>query len=271
MKKIYILFLLVSFQCLPQSEKQIKEIVDEGKKLYKSEMASWYGTDIFMDNYKNKEKIGGYFSYTDKEESKCIFFSREENPKVIGTIIFDETFSLHTAKTELKEREFTKTETELHILRKKTKDLIVKDTLFKHYENASLNIIPIIYEREKKVYVLTGPSKNGYVIFGNDYLLKFDKKNNVISKKQLHKNIITIDYQKNSSESAETMHNHLPETGDYITSTDICTLMLYEKFANWDKHFVVSKKYISIWDCKTDELQVMTTEAMEKIAIDKNK
>jgi hypothetical protein len=37
------------------------------------------------------------------------------------------------------------------------------------------------------------------------------------------------------------MHSHLPETGDFITPTDICTLMPYEKFANWKTHNVVSK------------------------------
>ena len=67
------------------------------------------------------------------------------------------------------------------------------------------------------------------------------------------------------------MHNHLPETGDFITPTDICTLMLYEKFAGWKNHIVVSKKYMSIWNCKADELFIMTTDAMKKIATDVNK
>ena len=45
---------------------------------------------------------------------------------------------------------------------------------------------------------------------------------------------------------SETIHNHQEETGDFITATDICTLMLYEKFAKWKNHIVVSKKYMSI-------------------------
>lgn len=50
-------------------------------------------------------------------------------------------------------------------------------------------------------------------------------------------------------EQETTIHSHLPETGDYITATDICTLMLYEKAAKWKSHNVVSEKFLNIWDC----------------------
>jgi hypothetical protein len=63
--------------------------------------------------------------------------------------------------------------------------------------------------------------------------LTFDKDNNLISKKQLHKNIIPIEYGKEEEGITieSTIHSHLPETGDFITATDICTLMLYGKIA----------------------------------------
>jgi hypothetical protein len=67
------------------------------------------------------------------------------------------------------------------------------------------------------------------------------------------------------------MHSHLPETGDYITATDICTLMLYEKFAKWKTHNVVSKKYLNIWNCETDQLTVISMEAVDKINKDQEK
>lgn len=47
-------------QITPTDEAQ--PIVAEGKLLYRTEMASWYGTDLFWENYKNRENIGGYFS-----------------------------------------------------------------------------------------------------------------------------------------------------------------------------------------------------------------
>ena len=154
------------------------------------------------------------------------------------------------------------------MIRKIALATIISDTLFKTCQNSHLNIIPRINGDEKKVYVLTGPEQNSVVIFGNDYLLTFDTNNNLITKRQLHKNIIPINYGGREEEGKEiegTLHSHLPETGDFITSTDICTLMLYEKFRKWKQHSVVSKSYLNIWNCKTDQLLVIPMGTIEQI------
>ena len=135
----------------------------------------------------------------------------------------------------------------------------------------NLNLIPLVNGRDKKVYVLTGPKEHGIVVFGNDYLLTFDDANNLVSKAQLHKNIIPIKDQKDETKVIATMHTHLPETGDYITATDICTLMLYSKFTTWKQHIVVSENYVSIWDCEKNTLFAMTKKAWEKINKDQKK
>jgi len=271
MNKVLTLILtLLTFTAFGQKDltEKTEPIVAEGKLLYKSEMASWYGTDLFLEVYKQRENIGGYFSYNENEIAKCVFFSKNENPKIIGIISFDNTYSTKTAKTDLTERNFTKREADLYQIRKIALAEIQTDTLFKTYNNTNLNLIPLITKKEKKVYVLTGPKNNGVVIFGNDYLLTFDNDNKLTLKKQLHKNIIPIEYgrkQQDGKEIVGTMHSHLPETGDFITPTDICTLMLYEKIAKWKTHNVVSKKYLSIWNCETDELNVVPMDLVEKI------
>ena len=273
MRKILIL-LLSLFSTTTFAKKNTVEIAKaitaEGKMLYKSEMASWFGTDIFLEVYENKENIGGYFSYSKNDSAKCIFFSKEENPKVIGTITFDSTYNLKIADVNLKERAFTSTEKDFFELRKLAKSAIVSDTLFKYYKNTSFNIIPIINENEKKVYVLTGPKTNGTIIFGNDYLLTFNRNNKIVQKKALHKNIIPFEYET-VGESESTMHSNLPETGDFITATDICTLMLYEKMAGWKSHYVISKNYWSIWNCETNTLAIISSKVMEKINKDQEK
>ena len=278
MKKVLIIILtLLTISVFGQKNPtdEAQPIVAEGKLLYKSEMASWYGTDLFLENYKNRENIGGYFSYTDNDIAKCIFYSKAENPKVIGTISFDSTYDVKTAKIDLMERDFTKTEDDLYQIRKIARDELItnSDGLFKFYQNTNPNIIPLINEQEKKVYILTGPQKSGVVIFGNDYLLTFDKDNKLVTKKQLHKNIIPIEYGEveEGKEIEGSMHSHLPETGDFITATDICTLMLYEKFAKWKTHNVVSAKYLNIWNCETDELTVIPMNTVEKIDKDRKK
>lgn len=271
-KALTLLLAIVSTVVFAQEklDKKTKPIVAEGKLLYRSEMASWYGTDLFLEKYKSRENIGGYFSYLANDVPTCIFFSKTEQPKVIGTITFDDTYNVETAKMDMTEREFTATEKDLYEIRKLTLNEIKTDTLFKIFKDMNLNLIPIINGKEKKVYILSGPEKNGVIIFGNDYLLTFGKNNKLISKEQLHKNIIPIEYN-GKDEVETTFHTHLPETGDFITATDICTLMLYEKFANWKTHNVVSKNYLNIWDCKKDELHVISMDIIEKINKDQEK
>lgn len=277
MKKIQtIIMTLITISVFGQKNptEEAQPIVAEGKLLYKSEMASWYGTDLFLENYKMRENIGGYFSYTDNDVSKCVFFSKSDKPKVIGTISFDSTYNIKTAKTDLTEREFNIHENELYEIRKIALAEIISDTLFKTYKNTNLNLIPLINDNEKKVYVLTGPQQSGVVIFGNDYLMTFDKNNKLIQKKQLHKNIIPIYFGGKEEEGKQiegAMHSHLPETGDFITATDICTLMLYEKMAKWKTHNVVSQKYLNMWNCETNQLTVITIESVNKINKDQKK
>ncbi len=275
-KTLLAISLLVSLTALAQNNptKKAQPIVEEGKLLYQSEMAAWYGTDLFLENYENRENIGGYFAYTVGDTSRCIFFSKSENPIVIGTISFDSTYNTHTAKANLSEREFTSSEFDLYIMRKLALAEINSDTLFKSYKNTRLNLIPLIHGNEKKVYVLTGPEQSGVVIFGNDYLLTFDKNNKLILKKRLHKNIIPIYYGDEDEKDVKiegAMHSHLPETGDFITATDICTLMLYAKFAEWKTHNVVSKKYLNVLNCETNQLTVIPMETIKKINESKEK
>lgn len=276
MKKIFTLFSLLVTSITVFGQEDLGKISDslvaEGLRLYKSEMASWYGTDIFLEKYKNRENVGGYFSYSDNNFAKCIFFSKGDTPKVIGTISFDTYYNVNNAQVDLNEREFTGNENELWAIRRIALKTINSDTLFKSYKNTNLNLIPLNSNGQKKVYVLTGPKENGVVIFGNDYLLTFNDNNELISKKQLHKNIIFINYGTSGDTTiVGTIHTHLPETGDLITATDICTLMLYEKFAKWQQHYVMSKNYVSIWDCNKNILAILTRKAWDNIYDDQKK
>lgn len=275
MVALVLIFTILSVHVLGQDDPTVaaQPIVAEGKLLYKSEMSSWYGTDLFLEKYKDRSAIGGYFSYQDQDLSKCIFFSRTERPRVIGTISFDSTYNLQTAMVDLNERDFSTIEQDLYIIRKLALAEVNSDTLFKVYENTSLNLIPLITGLEKKVYILTGPKNSGVVIFGNDYLLRFDADNKLLEKKQLHKNIIPVYYgeQEDGKKAIGAMHSHLQETGEFMTATDICTLLLYSKFADWEQHIVVSEKYTNIWNCISNTLIVLPKEVMEKINKDSDK
>ena len=242
-------------------------LMAEGKTLYRSEWTSWYGTDAFMAKCpQKKEQSGGYFSYETEQNLVNIFFSRDDNPKVIATITFQKDFNTENYMLDTTVRKFTGTEQKYFDIRKAAVDYMKTDTIFKGYKNTTLNLVPIIENNEKKLYVLTGTDLHGVVIFGNDYLMYFDNNNLVTSARPLHKNIIPV-YSKSDSGKTqkETFHIHLSPTDEFITATDICTLMLYEKLTTWETHFVRSKNYVSIWDCKTNQLVIMTREAIERI------
>ncbi len=266
---ILLLFLsLTGFSQNIDLEQKAKEITDEGKFLYRLEMAAWYGSDIFRENFQDKDRIGGYFPYLDSKTPKCLFFSKGENPGVLGVVSFGDLLLIETATIDFKERDFKNDERVLYDIRTKALNEIQTDSLlFKTYTNTSLNLVPVMDKDERKVYALTGPKNVGVVLFGNDYLLTFDKENNLISKKELHKNLIPIEFDE-EKETPVTIHVHSATTDEFITPTDICTLMLYAKFAKWKIHIVVSKDYASVWDCEKEELKIYTREEFQKIEHD---
>ena len=144
-KSALILFCFFASFCLfAQDEKEASTIVDEGRRLYKSEMASWYGTDIFLEKHPDQvESIGGYFSYLENGVPKCVFFSREKNPNVISTILFDSTYNTKTAIEDNTKREFTNYENDIFTIRQKALSEISSDSMFRTYSNTDLKLIPI--------------------------------------------------------------------------------------------------------------------------------
>jgi hypothetical protein len=273
-RTIIILLILCSFLNHSFSQKRdlvkiADSITNEGKILFRSEWASWYGTDIFLDKCKDKRDLtGGYISYDTGEGLNNVFFSKGQDPVVLGTTSFGYDFNPANYKLDTANRKFTSAENELYTMRLAAIKRISADTIFHSFKNTELNPVPIIINGIKKVYVLTGTNATGVVIFGNDYLIGFNDDNSVNSVKRLHKNIIPVRFDKASlgkdQTSIGTMHTHLPETGEFITVTDICTLMLYEKFTTWNQHIVTSKNYASIWNCKTNKLIILTIDDWQK-------
>lgn len=277
-KLIFAFMFLVSSSRTFAQRDRLDQITDsikkEGKALYRSEWASWYGTDIFVAKCPEKKVLsGGYFSYETPDNLVNIFYSKGEYPVVLASIYFAKDFDANNYRLDTIKRKFTENELDYYTIRTAAQKRAHTDTIFKYFKNASLNMIPMMKGNEKMVYVLTGPNVNGVVLFGNDYLITFDAKNEISSVKKLHKNILSFYNKKDTGKvsTVSAMHSHLPETGDFITATDICTLMLYEKFTTWQTHYVLSKNYVSIWDCKKDELVILTMEAWNRIQEDQKK
>jgi hypothetical protein len=265
----FFVFSLIPFA---QGQSTLEQIADsitrEGKNLYNSEWTSWYGTDVFLSKFKETDKIGGYISFQDHDKLKCVFYSKGDSPSVIGCVSFDTLHEIKSANADLTPRPFGELEFTLYRLRKTAKEAIRGDTLFKTYQHTEYNMIPVVQGQERKVVILTGPQENGVVIMGNDYVLNFDSEYHLLNRKRFHHNILIFKFgpeQKQDVNAEGGIHSHLPETSEFITPTDICTLMLYEKMAKWKNHVVVSKNYVSLWDCENDRLVILTREAWKKI------
>lgn len=268
-----VLLLTLAQPCTAQSslEQIADSITREGRKLYTSELTSWNGTDIFVQRFADINKIGGYFSYRDGDTSKCIFVSKGDTPQVIGCVAFDDPHNIPGARVDLAPRAFTEQEHQLYLIREKALKDIRSDTFYTGYPRTEFNLIPTIEGKERKVIILTGPKDNGILILGNDYQLSFDENDQLVGRRRLHQGVFVADYgaaEKKGTKTEMGMHTHLPATGDYITPTDICTLMLYEKFAKWKQYLVLSKDYVSIWDCQQDHLLILTMDAWNKIIND---
>lgn len=272
---LFVLFIFHAWGQQSKDQQKVIQIIEEGKLLYRSEVASWLGTDLFLENYTDRANIGGYFSYADGALTRCVFYNREPLPKIIGTVEFNGQFDKNTASLDLSTRTLTDLEYSLYLIRKAALENLQTNSgdFYSFYSNSNPNIIPLIQGKEKKVYILTGPTVDGVVIFGNDYLLTIDKKGKVKSRQALHQNIIPMEFSNaDEQEDAKiSMHSHNAKTGDFITATDVCTLLLYARAANWRMHYVISPKYLNIWDCETESLQLLPRDSFKKIIEDQEK
>jgi hypothetical protein len=264
---IFLLFLFLSINAYSK-EIDSEKILNEGKLLYRLEKASWYGTDLFLEKFPSKrDSIGGYLSYVSGNKVINIFFSRFDASHIFARFQFDSLPKPNPIEIDTSSSVATAQERDLIQIRLDALDRLTKneDSFFKFYKNVSFNPIPVITENERKVYIISGTNVNGLVLIGNDYLLNYDDNNNFISKKKIHNSLIQLQSKLDSKNGpiVATMHSHV--LSDFIDPTDICTLLLYKDFVDWNQHYVISEKYVSIFDMKKETLTIITRKAWDKI------
>src|SRR5271154_6483360 len=102
-KTIFTFFLILYITALFAQRDHLDQIADsittEGKALYKSEWASWYGTDIFVAKCPTLRSFsGGYFSYETGNGLVNIFYSKGDSPVVIASVSFEKDFNPNNYK-----------------------------------------------------------------------------------------------------------------------------------------------------------------------------
>jgi len=274
MNKSILLLLLISVTVSFSQNKETDQILEEGKLLFRLEKGSWYGTDDMLARFETKrDSVGGYLSYeTEDNLINTIFFSRFDSDKILVRYSFDTLPKVKPIKIDTTNNVASDLEKSLILIRQDAKDRASsnEDEFFTYYENTALNFIPVIKGNERNVFVLTGPQVSGVVLIGNDYKLSYNKKNELDKKMKIHNSILQFAYNSGDKENktVETFHSHI--ITEYISSTDICTLLLYKNYVEWNKHIVMSKKEVSIFDMEKETLFTMKKKAWEKIAKHQN-
>jgi len=305
------LFLLISQLLYPVStyaqkisEKDKNKVLTEGLALYTLILANWTSNDLYYESEFNTSIVRGYLSYRDKDTLKTIFWreidtasteyktkaykkagdtvAAEQSSKeielrwVIKTIRYANMSVSKKNATVPDEEERVPTEQEKILMdyRKRVHKEIAKDTtFFKLYAGTKLRVVPIDAGKEMKVFVYSSLTKEGIVPIGGDYLLTYNKKENVlVSKEDLHKDCIFISAQyngKGTDASKSTIHTHKKGTSALITATDIATLLLYKSQLEWDEHHVVSDKYTSIFSLVDRKLDIMLTKDFDALRVKK--
>ncbi|WP_422107870.1 hypothetical protein [Winogradskyella sp.] len=269
MRNLALILCFLLNYCLFSQKKETDKILKEGQLLYRLEKGSWYGTDHLFEKFKDKrDSIGGYLSYEDENSNiTTVFFNRYDPDKVLIRYKFDSIpkvlpISMDTINTKVLDLE-NDLRTILDDAKIKAQEN--KNAFFSFYNNTALNFIPLVNKEERKVLVLTGPKISGVVLIGNDYQLNYDNENNFRDKFKIHSTLLQFQYKSKDqqNQTVSTVHSHV--NSDFISSTDICTLLLYRDYVEWTQHIVVSEKFVSIFDLKKESLVALTKEAWEKI------
>jgi hypothetical protein len=270
MKKVFVIFWAVFTMTTFSFGQKTDKILEEGKLLYRLERASWYGTDVFLEKCAHKIDIaGGYLSYLNENNQVVNIFFEKDNPfRILVRFEFGNMPQENPAKIDTINQLATQQEMDLITIRKDAIRQVSEnnDDFFTFYENTSLNFIPLVRNGKKQVFILTGSQVSNVVNIGNDYLLIYNKKNKLTKKEKLHNTLLRFQGKSGDPENPinSTYHSHV--LSDIITSTDICTLLLYKDLVEWKQHYVISKKYVSIFDLEKEELVVLARKAWDKIA-----
>lgn len=80
----------------------------------------------------------------------------------------------------------------------------------------------------------------------------------------MHNNLIATEIDP-EMEIRDLYHSHNETTGPFITSTDICTFMLYCKVYDVSGLTVISRNYYNFMNCGKNFIIIITDKAMKKI------
>ena len=267
LSKLFYVFLIVLTTSSFQAFAELDSITNEGMNLYRLEKAAWFGTDRLMEDHEDLFNImGGYVTYfNDAQQVVNLFYSKFDSSRILVRFVFD-SIPTKTPKETIVNSPIASAQ-ELDLINLKIAALKFirsdKEGFFRSYRNTNLNLIPYVVNNSKKLFIVTGGTITDTVFLGNDYYLEFNDKYEVTQKKRIHQSLIAISTGHNDKEkTVATIHSHVDDTN--ITTTDICTLMLYRDYVSWDTHMVMGKENVCVFDMKKGKWYLFPKSAFNK-------
>lgn len=265
--KQILIFLLFYIILGTAQNKETDQALEEGKKLYRLEKASWYSVDDFLERFKSKQdSIAGYLSYFNDQGNVITIFYGRDTSQILVRYEYENLPTRKPILIDTRNRTPEVIESVLIELRQDAKKRVAANPngFYKTYDETFLSYIPIFHDNDKKVYVMTASKKKGVIMMGNDYLLHYNNNNKFVKEEKFHHSLIQLPAQsKNRKAKLEsTMHTNV--MSDYIDATDICTLLLYKDFVEWKKHIVISDKQVSIFMLDTELIYTMSRKEWDE-------
>lgn len=181
-----------------------------------------------------------YSYFIDNKIKSIVFSKKPDNKQILQTIIYSDSLSILNCDS---------------VPRDKTveEDLFV-NIYYNMYASSMYFPLPqyywaIIEKKTDKFYAFMFPQQTDLknIIFGHDYLFTYRLDGEFKDFKFIHNNQIPMPFEK-PSDSEVTLHTHANRNSEFISALDIASIIVCKDKLKWKKHFVVSKKYVSIFD-----------------------
>ena len=201
-------------------------IVREAMTLYFYEKTAWLGGDKFADECKNAAKIDGVLTLPNQDAAISTLYYNLEERKCYYE--FTASFQQGTTSSSTDVRDLSDYELYMIHLKNHCSEQIVSVGILvgvsPDFGSLNMEMVPL-NENLTRVFILSGTSHDKVIPFGNDYSFDFDAEGHLVGYRKYHSRLIPAELS-DTNQITELVHSHL-HGNPYITSTDICTFLLY--------------------------------------------
>jgi hypothetical protein len=246
-KLITLIFILISLSTFSQEI----NLDSEANKILKKGIA--YSKIIIANELTlsevNREQFFVFSYYFNNQITSIVFSKKPENKQIIQTIVYSD--SLKILKNDKIVRDKSPDE-ELFV--KMYYNMYASTLYFPHLPKDFWSIIEKKSDRFDS-FMFPQQNDNNNIILGNDYLFVYKLDGEFKDFKHLHNNPIPMSIYK-PSDAEIILHTHSNKNSNFISELDVANMIICKNKLQWTEHYVVSKKYVSIFNMGNMNLKI---------------